>query len=649
MSLASPERLMWLVVALPIIGFYILKTRLRRRQVATLLFWDQLFEEKRQRSLWQNLRHWLSLLLQLIFVGLLGFAIADPLWQTQSESGQELILVIDNSASMRAVDPATNTSRLEDAVSKAVDIAKGLRQGDQISLMTAGSSVRVVVGMTDFAPAVQEALRDIKATDGPTKVYEAIEAARRLASDSGRRRIIVFTDGCVTDRKALVNAEDVRWVLVGKPQDNLAITIFQVRRSTTDPIGYALLVEVQNLGDEAANARLKLTLGDSLVDVIPIKLAANGTYRKTIDGTSREGGVLTGTLDVEDGLRTDNVAQAIVPARPLVPVTLVSETDSDSFYLRSVLSSIPLVQLSETTDALSLTEDPNRLTVYSGVSPEQIPAGPSLFVVGSGVGPKVDSDDVKVDAWRIGEATESPIVAKQNKESPLLRHVRLQNVVLAGGRDVDVNALIGEPTTLLETAEGSRVLVSVERQEGRLLILAADLDSSDLPLRIAFPVMMTNAMNWFFRETGDMNPALSTGKLVSVPWDVSADNETGVATLIAPNGEERLVTVNNEQATVGPLDQVGVFALLQPASMEELADDDVTLTPQEWLAKNATGDLLAVNLCDASESDLRVPELSSQETTAPPISGASAWFYLAMLGLGLVIGEWVLFNRRVIA
>ena len=158
MSLASPDKLLWLLAALPIIGFYILKTRLRRRPVSTLLFWEQVFEQKRQRSLWQNLRHWMSLLLQLFFVGLLGFAIADPLWSSQEEKGQDLILVVDNSASMQAVDPTSGKSRLEEAIEQASDVAGTLRAGDNIALVTAGSSVRVVVGMSDFAPTVQEAL-----------------------------------------------------------------------------------------------------------------------------------------------------------------------------------------------------------------------------------------------------------------------------------------------------------------------------------------------------------------------------------------------------------------------------------------------------------------------------------------------------------
>ena len=669
MSFASPDKLIWLLAALPIIAFYILKTRLRRRPVSTLLFWDQVFEQTRQRSLWQNLRHWISLLLQLAFVGLLGFALADPLWNSQEDTGQDLILVVDNSASMRAVDPATGNTRLQEAIEQASDVAGTLRSGDNIALITAGGSVRVVVGMSDFAPTVQEALLEIEPTDGPTRIGEAITAARRLAADDEKRRIVVFSDGGVANRDLLTDApsqaalesndaaaaaaaeqrrsltgDDVRWMQVGTSQDNLAITTFQVRRSTVDPIGYSLLVEVHNFSSQPAKTRLTLKLDDALVDVIPLEIEAEGSFRKQIDSTSRTGGVLTGELKSDDALQVDNVARAILPNRPEIPVKLVAAEDSESYYLRRVLESIPLVKILS-PDAVD-SEPTARLTVFAGVVPETIPDGPVLFVDIPESGPAIGADGQP--AWRLGEQVDNPIIAKQEKQSPLLRHVQLQNVILAGGRDLEVSESLGTPTTLLETAGGDRVCVSIERSEGRILLLASDLDTSDLPLRIAFPVLMTNAMNWFFRETGEIRPALATGLTTDVPWDVAEDSESGTANLITPSGERTLVTVQRNKVKLGPLPSVGVYRL---TTEDVSASGDVETGDGENDPTVVTDDanLVAVNLSDANESDLRLPELPETTAGELPPAGRSPWFYLILAATGLVITEWALFQRRVVA
>ena len=500
MSLASPDKLIWLLAALPIIVFYILKTRLRRRPVSTLLFWDQIFEQKRQRSLWQNLRHWMSLLLQLVFVLLVVFALADPLWKSQTETGQDLILVVDNSASMSAVDEA-GQSRLARAIEQASDVAGTLRNGDNIALVTAGTSVKVLVGMSDFAPTVQEALATIESTDGPTRIDEAIAAARRLAADDEKRRIVVFSDGCIGDRENPVTGDDLHWVRVGDSQDNVAITTFQVRRSTVDPIGYSLLIEVHNFGEEDVETRLTLMLEEALVDVVPISIAAGDSFRTQIDGTSQAGGVLTGEINAEDALEVDNVARAVLPERPEIPVRLVVGEDTEPYYLERVLESLPLVRVLEPE-----SDETPSLTVISGVVPETIPDGPVLIADVADSGPQIGEGDAAAKAWILGDGIENPIIAKQEQSSPLMRHVQLHNVILAGGKDLEVNEALGVPTTLLETASGARVCVSIERPEGRILMLACDLDTSDLPLRIAFPVMMTNAMNWFFRETARFDP-----------------------------------------------------------------------------------------------------------------------------------------------
>ena len=63
MNLVNPAALLLAGLAVPIVVFYILKIRLRRVPVSTLMFWQQIFEEKKPRSLWQRLRHLLSLLL----------------------------------------------------------------------------------------------------------------------------------------------------------------------------------------------------------------------------------------------------------------------------------------------------------------------------------------------------------------------------------------------------------------------------------------------------------------------------------------------------------------------------------------------------------------------------------------------------------
>src|SRR3954467_13089434 len=102
MNLLHPLSLAWLGLAIPIVIFYILKIRLRRVPVSTTLFWRQIFEEKQPRSIWQHLRHLISLFIQLGFLLLLVFALTEPFMRWEVLEAKRVVLVIDNSASMNA-------------------------------------------------------------------------------------------------------------------------------------------------------------------------------------------------------------------------------------------------------------------------------------------------------------------------------------------------------------------------------------------------------------------------------------------------------------------------------------------------------------------------------------------------------------------
>src|SRR5271167_1205277 len=135
MNLVNPAALFLAGLAVPIVVFYILKIRLRRVPVSTLLFWQQIFEEKKRRSLWQRLRHLLSLLLQLAFLCLLVLALADPIFRWQQARARRIVVVIDNSSSMNASDVLP--TRLDAAKALGMKLIDSMRMGDELALIAA--------------------------------------------------------------------------------------------------------------------------------------------------------------------------------------------------------------------------------------------------------------------------------------------------------------------------------------------------------------------------------------------------------------------------------------------------------------------------------------------------------------------------------
>jgi hypothetical protein len=660
LEFANPSGWWWLALAIPILLLYILKIRLRRQQVPTLLFWDQLFDEKKPRAWWQRLRHLLSLLLQFAFLVLVVAALVDPLWSWQREQARRIVLVVDNSASMRTLEEEGST-RLNEAKQAAKSLVQALRSKDQMAVLSATGRPEVVIGMTDHQRSLTTAIDGIPATDGPTDVAAAVTAAERLLADHEHGEILVLTDGCFADLDALKANPRLTLYGVGSKQDNVAITRYQVRRSLLDAVGYQVLLDVTNFSDSEKQCRVELTLGEELVDVLPLALKPGETVSRFVDHTSSTGGELHAKLDITDALETDNRALAVLPERKPVRVQLVTK---GNLFLKGVLESIPLVDLQITSEAPSVAP-PGGILVLDKIVPAQLPSGRVVVV----------DPQTTTDAWTLGEPLSQPIVAKVDKASPLVQHVRLDNVLFPGARQmtfsVEVEPLIQDPLD-------GPLFARLKRPGGDAVVLACNLDQGDLPLRIAFPVLMKNTIEWFQGNTGELRPALTTGAMLAVDVstvresqpaaareqresdaqavEVQAIDETPILAaqpleLVSPSQQVTPLTRTGEQVTLGPLLETGLWSV-RPASAP---GDKPLLAPVANMSASTANEsgrdiLVACNLVDPAESDLRPRgELAEvQGRRLAILGGQSLWFYLTLLAAVLIAAEWWLYQRRIV-
>jgi hypothetical protein len=663
LEFANPSGWWWAAIVIPIVLLYILKIRLRRQTVATLLFWDRLFDERKPRAWWQRLRHLLSLLLQLAFVMLVVAALVDPLWSWQKNQQRRVVLVLDNSASMRAVE-ADGRTRLERAKESARGLVRSLRGTDRMAVLSAGGKSRVVIGMTDHQRSLLAAIDSIPATDGPTEVTSSVAAAERLLAHEPQGEILVLSDGCFEDLANVQSNKKVKVYGMGTPLDNVAITRYQVRRSLRDAVGYQVLFDVTNFSKKDRNCRVELTLGQDLVDVVPLELKAGATVTRVLDHTSPGGGQLTARLDIADALATDNTAIAVLPKRVPIPVVLATQ---GNLFLKGVLESIPLVDLKIVAEPPAAAPA-GGLLILDRIVPKQLPAGRVVVV----------DPQESCDAWTLGEKIAQPIVAAVDADSPLTQHVRLDNVLFPGARLLSFTT---EAEPLIRDPLEQPLLARLRRAGGDAVVLTCNLEQGDLPLRIAFPVLMKNTIEWFEGNSGELRPAVAAGRMLTIdvlppaqgtsapradaPSKTPTAAEPDVAVvesaaqamqamvLVSPSNTSIPLAATSEQVTIGPLLETGLWTVrpaARAAQPSTKSADNAAGSP----AALGTGDPqvvhVACNLVDRAESDLRPRgELAEVEGRALlAVGGQSLWFYLTLVAAALVAAEWWLYQRRIV-
>jgi hypothetical protein len=702
MSFALPTAFTLAVLALPIVALYILKVRLRRVPVSTNLFWQQIYQEKPPRSFWQRFRDLFSLLLQLLLLLLIVLAVADPFFSWQILQARRIVLVIDNSASMRAADVVP--TRLDAAKAAASEIINGLRFHDEVAVVLAGSSPKVIVGMSGHVPTLLKAINSVSHSDSPTELAPAIELGQRLIDRHSHGQVIVFTDGAVdrsglppavrkgetpaeplpaTDLSILNLSESgkspVEYRIFATDASNVGITQLQVRRSLVDLVGYEILVSIHNASATVVDCRLELMLDDVPMDVIPLSLKPEERWNRSIEKTSLEGGRLHAVLtrrrvgtnkDVQsateardaaaasdsassrpaprnkdlndlgvDMLEADNSAWALLPSRKRQRVLIVTQ---GNVFLQKVFEANSLVEVTVRKDFPDQWPV-DTLIVLHGNVPEILPSG-NVFVL---------DPTSSCDQWEQGAVLENAIVTEQDTSSPLMNQIRLDNVIITGLWQLQFTT---PPHSLAKTLSGENVYAEMKRSNGKCLVLSVNLDRSDLAFRTAFPILVANSLSWFSGSTGELRQAFPTGTVakIAIPDLFSGAGELD---LIAPDGETSSILVKAGEsdvsipptesgvafASIGPLNKVGVW------SVEDHQENKETIAErtERSLAE------IAVNLANERETNLRplteFNESSRTQFTTVGWFSRPLWYYFVLLASLLTTIEWILYQRRLIS
>src|SRR5712691_985134 len=112
-------------------------------------------------------------------------------------------LVLDTSGSTRF--------RLEDMQDAAITFVNQLRPDDRVMVVSFDDNVRVLTDFTSDRYRLRDAIRRTRTGDG-TKLYDAIDLVmnQRLNRVSGRKAIVLFTDGVDTTSRHASYASNVR-------------------------------------------------------------------------------------------------------------------------------------------------------------------------------------------------------------------------------------------------------------------------------------------------------------------------------------------------------------------------------------------------------------------------------------------------------
>ena len=627
MSLLAPAALGLGLLALPIILLYMLRLRRREQPVSSTWLWRELVRDRAANAPWQRLRRNLLLLLQLLILAALVLALARPALPLPGLGGGNVIVLLDASASMQAADGAGGT-RFDNARATVDRLIGGLSGNDRLTLIHVGRAPQVLAAASADRPALRRALAAAAPENAAADWAAAFALATGSAQGLSNPRIVIVSDGGLPDELPPLPGE-VSFVPVGRAGDNLALSAQAARPSGG---GADLLVVVDNPGAAPRSALLSLYRDGTLYDSRRIELAAGGQSAQTwsLPGAA---GVVEARLAARDGLPDylplDDRAWTLLEAGAERRVLLISE---GNLFLERFFAVLPGVELFRATSdeagpLLAEAGPPFDIVVYDGVPlpPRPLPGNVLVFNPQNPVATAETTSAPLLTTTGVFTATTAVRVA----DDPLLANVDWRALSVAEAQQVEAPTL----ETLVE-AEGGPLLLAGEVDGRRVAVFAFDLRASDLPLQIAFPVIMANITAWLSPGraiAADDN--LQPGATVSLLPDTRA---VGV-TVTLPDGSTWQQDI--DRATPVLFDQT------QQTGIYRLAFRDDTGVTQP-------GGAFAVNFFDAAES--RIQPATALQIGSAEVTGDAAglealremWPWLLAGGLVVLLVEWWVTYRR---
>lgn len=301
---------LWAII-FPIIVllYYFFRKKYKKQEVSSTLFWEQVMQETKVSPYLKHLQRNALFYLQMLALLLFVLALMNPYVKTKEISGEQVIWIVDTSATMLAGKEKTIFEKHRDEMRSLVK-SVGERP---LTIITTGSEPKAVLRQETNARQIEKAIDELAVTYEEEQLTKAIDMANAFVGNTPTT-IYLFTDA-VSRTELPIESEQVKWVVKGANAkfENVSVT----RLAATNVNGETLaLLQLKNETEENQTVRLSFSDGDGkeLLEKT-ITLQPKEEWINTFESLP-ESDVLNAAIQVNDDYEADNSIMTIVGSDP---------------------------------------------------------------------------------------------------------------------------------------------------------------------------------------------------------------------------------------------------------------------------------------------------------------------------------------------
>lgn len=485
MEILNPIMLSFLGLIPVVVVIHMIRQKQRKVLVTTYFLWEDNITQTRWGIILHHLKANSSLLMQILIIILIALALAQPAWHLAHGTAERIIVIIDISASMKTQDPLShNQTRIEKGKDKAREIIRKKASSCKAMLIESGVKPKILVPFTEDKKHLYSSIKGITASEAPTDLIQALYLA--LSFIQSEKEEVIY---CLTDKIDSLSARfiklhpTVKPILISGGTQNTGITRFAFRQKSNYSDNYELFVEIKNYNDIDKICPWQLKIDTTIIvnDSIFLKPGEKRQLFLPYKGILR--GNASAVLLQKDDFSVDNTAYSVLSSVKTMKVLLVSP---GNIFLENLFRAYPHCLL-DTLKEIDTSQWEHNLSQYNIIIIDRM----SFPYTDRGNLLLIDAYSPSIPFFKLGPVA-SPRNLDWDRKHPLTTNVNLDGLFI--GTATKIKA--APETKAIITSTETDLLYYYSNEKLSIVFMGFDILQSDLPVRVAFPVLMSNIINY---------------------------------------------------------------------------------------------------------------------------------------------------------
>ena len=578
----------------PVIMLYILKRKYKEEVISSSLLWKEVYKNTRANTPWEKFKKNIMLLLQIIIILSVILALMSPFISMGGKSYKNIIMVIDNTASMNTIYDGSN-SRLEQGKALAKEYLNSTKEGTNTYIISYDGTSNLLLN-GDFNKSNASSIIDkISTSYGSGDISDVVSFVKAIGDGIGEEyEALIFTD-----KQAAISDINGRIVYLGN--SGLNASVDNVSHKFVDD-KVKVIANVTNNGDSLYEGDFSLYNGEELVAVEGLTLQVGESKTLSFELDSLNSDYLKGELSRKDILMEDNTYYHVVNENKVKKILLVTD---ENIFLEKAFGSIENTEVYKTNDVSNITDnDEYDLYVFDNKMPEVMPSKGSILFIN----PNSNEFFNVLQGGEIGQAT-----AVKGSVSSYLENTQFT---------LSEYNIIETPYygTNILTIDDNSIGFKGEINDRKIAALSFDLHATDFALKKEFPILIYELGEELISSGMVYSNNFKAGEKIVVK---SSDFESEI-NVTYPNGD--IKDLKSGEEVKGEL-ALGIYKINQ----------------------NDNNESFSVNFPTSSESDTSVETIGENDNIVHGKSNLKSGFNLTpifiLLAMLVVAFEWILYKK----